>query len=54
MNYPSESEEFNKYVNSYMEDGKIKIVMRDLVDAKNKLVFSYDEDNRVKFGGEAE
>ncbi len=51
MNYPDESSDYNKYVNSYKEDGKIKIVMRELVDANQKLIFSFDRNNKVTVGG---
>ena len=53
MNYREESSDFNKYVNSYKEDGEIRIVTRELVDAKHKLVFSFDENNKILVGGEA-
>ena len=48
MNYPKKSSAFEKYVNSYKENGTVHIVMRELVDAKHKLVFSFDENNRVR------
>lgn len=54
MNYPEESSEFNKYVNSYYKDGKINIVLRELVDAEHKLQFSFDDKNELKLGGDAQ
>ena len=33
MDYPKESDEWLKYVNSKMENGKINIIFRDLVKA---------------------
>lgn len=48
MNYSKKSSAFEKYVNSYKENGTVHIVMRELVDAKHKLVFSFDENNRVR------
>jgi adenylylsulfate reductase subunit A len=52
MSYPDENSDYNKYVNSYKEDGSIKIVMRELVDANQKLIFSFDQNNKVTVGGE--
>ena len=52
MNYPDESDDFNKYINSYSKDGKINVITRELVDAKHKLLFSFDDNNNVHFGGD--
>ena len=54
MNYPDESNEFNKYINSYSKDGKINIITRELIDAKHKLLFSFDDNNNVHFGGDVQ
>ena len=51
MNYPDESSSFNEYVNSYKENGEIHIVERELVDAAHKLVFKFDDNNRIITGG---
>ena len=54
MNYPNESKEYEKYVNSYKKDGKIHIILRDLVvDGAKPLYFRFDEKNRLVTGGEA-
>jgi len=48
MNYPETSSEFERYVNSYKENGEIKIVLRELITGEYKpLVFRFDEHNRV-------
>lgn len=54
MNYPEESSDFNKYVNSYYKDGKINIVFRELVDAEHKLKFSFNDKNELNHGGDAQ
>lgn len=54
MNYPQESKEFEKYINSYYKDGKIQIIKRDLVDTGRKLIFSFDDDNKVQIGDEVQ
>lgn len=53
MNYPEESSEFNKYVNSYKENGEIHILERKLIDANHKLIFTFDNQNKIITGGEA-
>lgn len=52
MNYREENSDFEKYVNSYMENGEIKIVLRDLVvDDYTPLKFSFDSNNKVSYTG---
>ena len=40
MDYPKQSDAWNKYVNSRMEDGKIRIIYRDLVPEKERYEHS--------------
>ena len=51
MDYPGENSDYNKYVNSYKENGKLQVVMRDIVDAEQKLIFSFDQNNKAVAGG---
>ncbi|MDO4490190.1 MAG: adenylyl-sulfate reductase subunit alpha [Lachnospiraceae bacterium] len=54
MDYPKESEDFKKYVNSCYKNGEIQILLRELVDADHSLEFSFDGDNKLKIGGVAQ
>lgn len=52
MNYREESSDFEKYVNSYKENGEIRIVLRDLiVDDYTPLKFEFDEKNQLVTAG---
>jgi adenylylsulfate reductase subunit A len=52
MNYREESGAFEKYVNSVKEDGKTRIIFRELVtDDYEPLTFCFDGDNRVTCEG---
>jgi adenylylsulfate reductase subunit A len=52
MNYREESGTFEKYVNSVKEDGKTRIIFRELVtDDYEPLTFRFDGDNRVTCEG---
>jgi adenylylsulfate reductase subunit A len=52
MNYREESGTFEKYVNSVKEDGKIRMIFRELVtDDYEPLKFRFDENNRVSCEG---
>lgn len=52
MSYPQESSAYHNYVNSYKENGEIHMIQKKLVDAKHKLLFAFDENNKVIYGGE--
>ena len=52
MNYPKESTQFNKYINSYKANGEIHIVEKELIDSDHRLIFSFDENNKIVAGGE--
>lgn len=53
MNYPESNPTFDKYVNSYKKEGRIQVVMRDLiVDNKKPLYFHFNEENQLITGGE--
>jgi adenylylsulfate reductase subunit A len=48
MNYREPSQDYEKYVNSVKENGKIKIILRELVTgADAPLEFQFDEQNHV-------
>jgi adenylylsulfate reductase subunit A len=52
MNYREESGAFEKYVNSVKEDGKTRMIFRELVtDDYEPLTFRFDGDNRVTCEG---
>jgi adenylylsulfate reductase subunit A len=52
MNYREESGAFEKYVNSVKEDGKTRMIFRELVtDDYEPLTFCFDGDNRVTCEG---
>lgn len=52
MNYQNENDEYKKYVNSYKKDGKVEIILRDLVvDDYEPLLFLFDNDNKLTFAG---
>ena len=54
MNYQDVSSAFEKYVNSYKEDGELHVVFRNLVTGSAEpLYFTFDENNQLITGGEA-